>query len=514
MPTGLHHVTGITRKVQANVDFYTGFLGLRLVKQTAGYEDAEQLHLFYGDRLGAPGSIITFLVWEDGAPGRVGHGHVGEIGFAVPRDSIGEWMRRAIEARVPSERLVREFGETVLRLKDPDGIIIKLVGASLPAVHPLPDAIAPTRLRSVTLFTEQPEATAEFVRQFGYRDNMAEGHIQRLVSATDAVDVRDTRGFVGGIPGTGIVDHVAFRASDAEALRRMRLSLKDQHAPTSVHDRKYFLSLYVRDPAGILMEYATDAPGLTVDETPDELGNHLSFPDRNHEHADDLRIMLPQFARPGQARMPQRDLPFIHRLHVPDDPDESVILLLHGTGGNEADLMPFASRVNPRATLLGLRGRAAEEGVARFFRRLAPNSFDQSDLRTEARAFEAFLPEAVRGYGLNPDRLTVLGYSNGANFAGAVMALHPSLIRRAILLRAILVLDELAEPDLSGTEVLLVGGSKEPLREKTDALASWLIRCGAECDLQRVAGEHQITTDDVETVRDWLRRQGGDQPRP
>ena len=75
MSTGIHHVTGITRRVQANVDFYTGFLGLRLVKRTGGYEDAEQLHLFYGDALGSPGSVITFLVWEDGAPGRIGRRH-------------------------------------------------------------------------------------------------------------------------------------------------------------------------------------------------------------------------------------------------------------------------------------------------------------------------------------------------------------------------------------------------------------------------------------------------------
>ena len=90
MSTGIHHVTGITRRVQANVDFYVGFLGLRLVKRTGGFEDAEQLHLIYGDALGSPGSVVTFLVWEDGAPGRVGHGQVAEFALAVPPDSIGE----------------------------------------------------------------------------------------------------------------------------------------------------------------------------------------------------------------------------------------------------------------------------------------------------------------------------------------------------------------------------------------------------------------------------------------
>src|SRR3546814_5043543 len=89
MPSGIHHVTLSTRKVQDNVDFYAGFLGLRLVKRTAGFEDAAQLHLFYGDAVASPGSLVTFLVWEDGAPGRVGHGAPAEIAFAISPEAIG-----------------------------------------------------------------------------------------------------------------------------------------------------------------------------------------------------------------------------------------------------------------------------------------------------------------------------------------------------------------------------------------------------------------------------------------
>ena len=129
MTTGIHHVTGITANVQANVDFYAGFLGLRLVKRTGGFEDAEQLHLFYGDAAGSPGSLVSFLVWEAGGRGRVGHGQVAEIAFAVPPASIGDWLTRAMDARVPVEGPSREFGAPILRLKDPDGLIVKLVGA-------------------------------------------------------------------------------------------------------------------------------------------------------------------------------------------------------------------------------------------------------------------------------------------------------------------------------------------------------------------------------------------------
>ena len=90
MTSGIHHVTAITRDVQANADFWMGFLGLSLVKQTAGFEDADQLHLFYGDPAGSPGSLVSFLVWQDGAPGRVGHGHVAEIALAIPPARIGD----------------------------------------------------------------------------------------------------------------------------------------------------------------------------------------------------------------------------------------------------------------------------------------------------------------------------------------------------------------------------------------------------------------------------------------
>lgn len=239
MTSGIHHVTALTRDVQRNVDFYVGFLGLRLVKRTGGYEDAEQLHLFYGDRMGSPGSLITFLVWQAGASGRTGLGQVAEIAFAVPPPAIGTWVQRALAAGVPFTGPVRELGETVLRLKDPDGIIVKLVGIDLPAAAPLPDPAAPTRIRAVTILTEDAAKAAGFAARFGYREQNREGPFLRMVSDSDALDLRQSAGYVPGIPGTGVFDHVAFRAPDAEAVRRMRLELRDHEGVTHVHDRKF-----------------------------------------------------------------------------------------------------------------------------------------------------------------------------------------------------------------------------------------------------------------------------------
>jgi phospholipase/carboxylesterase len=503
MTQGIHHVTAITRKVQANVDFYTGFLKLRLIKQTGGFEDAEQLHLFYGDALGSPGSLITFLVWEDGASGQVGHGQVGEIALSIPSLSIGDWYSRAIMARVPVEGPLREMDETVLRLKDPDGIIIKLVSADLPATAPLRDPDAPARLRGVTLFTEKPVETARFIARFGYRETAKDGAVTRMASESDIVDIRDSGGFFSGIQGTGVIDHVAFRASDGAALDGMLAELQDA-GPTNVHDRKYFRSLYVRDPAGILMEYATDAPGFAVDEAPGHLGETLFVPASDAAKAAALKVMLPQFARPGEERLPLRDLPFVHRFYHPDEPDGSVILTLHGSGGHEADLFSFAHQLNPQATLLGVRGRATEEGVPRWFRRNGPLDFDQADIRAEAEAFAAFLEGAIRAYGLDPARLTILGLSNGANLAAAVIALYPQTIRRAILIRPLAVLDDLSQVDLAGVAVLSLVGAQDPYARHAPMLHDWLVANGARLDERVLQAGHGLGDQDLEAARDWM----------
>ena len=209
MTSGLHHITAITRKIQANVDFYVGFLGLRLVKRTAGFEDAAQLHLFYGDNSASPGSLVTFLAWEDGSPGRVGHGAPSEIAFAIRPSAIGFWLTRALRKGVAASGPTAEFGEPVLRLTDPDGIIVKLVGVS-----DLPDGDSPgaadispddavIRLRGATILTEKVLETAGFFERYmGFRTHAVEGAITRLVSeAGDVIDIRDAGGFWPAIPG-------------------------------------------------------------------------------------------------------------------------------------------------------------------------------------------------------------------------------------------------------------------------------------------------------------------------
>jgi phospholipase/carboxylesterase len=245
---------------------------------------------------------------------------------------------------------------------------------------------------------------------------------------------------------------------------------------------------------------------MTLDEAPDELGRTLLLPPQEIGRADDLKAMLPQFAMPGEERFPARGLPFIHRFNRPERPDGATLVLLHGAGGNEADLMPIARRIAPRATLLGVRGRATEEGTNRWFRRFDATTFDQADIRTEADAFAAFVEGAVTGYGLDPDRLAFLGYSNGANLLAAVIQFHPGVVRRAILLRGIWASENAEAGKLSGTRVLMLNGRDDSFVRNAPALADALIVRGAQVDRRELAVGHELAAADVMEATTWVRR--------
>ncbi|KQV32126.1 glyoxalase [Rhizobium sp. Root1203] len=517
MVSGIHHITLIARKVQANVDFYAGFLGLRLVKQTAGFEDATQLHLLYGDADGTPGSLVTFLVWEDGAPGRAGFGQLSELALAIDPASIGYWLTRAMSFGLRSEGPTDEFGEPVLRLKDPDNVIVKLVGApklTSPAAWdgagiPLEHTVQ--RIRGATLLTEKPAESRNFVEShFGYRFQDNRGNIDRLVSESgDVIDIRDAKGFWSGAPGTGTFDHVAFRAADDEALLAVHNVLEEEGASaTNMHDRKYFRSLYVREPGGTLIELATDKPGMTVDEPQATLGSKLFVPKDAITDLKDLKVVLPQFSMPGEPRINYRELPFVHRFYTPPDPDGSVLVLLHGSGGNETTLMPLLHQVSPRATLLGVRGRATEEGIPRWYKRITPFSFDQQDIKSEAEAFAAFIDGAVKSYGLDPKKLVYVGYSNGANLLNSLLYLHPNLVHKAVLLRSMPVLSNFPHADLKGTDLLVISGKTDAYGKYASDLEARLKSSGATVDSTVIPSGHDLGDADVPVIRKWL---SGDQ---
>ncbi len=200
-------------------------------------------------------------------------------------------------------------------------------------------------------------------------------------------------------------------------------------------------------------------------------------------------------------------LGFAH-VHVPptDASEERTVLLLHGTGGNEHDLLDIGAAVAPGARLLGVRGQVLENGMPRFFRRLAEGVFDEADLRVRATDLAAFVPAAASVYGFDAARVVAVGYSNGANIAAALLLLHPGVVSGAALLRSMVPLIPHQTQALHGAPVLMVEGELDPIvpRANAERLASLLREAGASVTLEWQATGHGLTPADLQVVRRWM----------
>jgi phospholipase/carboxylesterase len=202
------------------------------------------------------------------------------------------------------------------------------------------------------------------------------------------------------------------------------------------------------------------------------------------------------------------DLGFIHRF-IPAEktPPKRVLLLLHGTGGNEDDMIPLGHDIDPAAAILSLRGNVLENGMPRFFRRLAEGIFDEEDVVRRANELADFIPLAAKKYDFNPDQLTAVGYSNGANIAAAVFLLRPGTITSAVLLRAMVPIKPAREPNLAGTRVLICSGRRDPIIpiENAERLAEMLRHGGADVTLRIEDASHQLVFAEIEAAKKWLR---------
>ncbi|NLG74217.1 MAG: alpha/beta hydrolase [Chloroflexi bacterium] len=195
---------------------------------------------------------------------------------------------------------------------------------------------------------------------------------------------------------------------------------------------------------------------------------------------------------------------FIHRW-IPSQDGQGVLLVLHGTGGDENDLIPLARAVAPGAALLSLRGRVSENGMPRFFRRLAEGVFDEPDLRRQAADMAAFLRQAAQVYAFSPDSLYALGYSNGANIASAVMLLHPGVIHGALLFRSMVPLELDSLPDLSGTPVWMSSGRRDPIvpLQNAERLAQMFRQAGVQVRHLWQPGGHELAPGEIQAAADW-----------
>ena len=200
------------------------------------------------------------------------------------------------------------------------------------------------------------------------------------------------------------------------------------------------------------------------------------------------------------------EIEFVHKF-VPSPSGSSLtLLLLHGTGGNETDLLRLGRELSPHAALLSPRGRVLENGMPRFFKRLGEGIFDINDLTEQTHALVRFIDESSKAYGFRADRVVAVGYSNGANIAGSALILHPDALAGAVLFRPMVPFMPESVPDLAGKHILILAGTGDSLvrKEETERLASLVGRAGADVALHWAEANHAITSAEIAVAKEWL----------
>jgi glyoxalase family protein len=304
---GIHHVTAIVGEPQENVDFYTIVLGLRLIKRTVNFDDPYTYHLYYGDELGRPGTIVTFFPWPGAQRGSNGTGQVSAMAFSVPDGGLDYWAARLTENDCryggPEER----FGRQVLSFYDPSGLLLELIAQPGVEAQPywsggtVPHEYAIRGLSGVTMTVGQLEPTAALLTDVLDFRHVATASNRARYEVGDGgpgaqVDVVSRPDVPFGNIAVGSVHHVAWRvAGDEQELVWREKIIRSGFEVTEVRDRNYFHSIYFREPGGVLFEIATDTPGFATDEAPETLGRALK---------------LPQWLEPMRGQIEQR-LPMI-----------------------------------------------------------------------------------------------------------------------------------------------------------------------------------------------------------
>jgi glyoxalase family protein len=313
---GVHHVTAITADAQRNVDFYTGILGLRLVKLTVNFDDPGSYHLYYGDALGNPGTILTFFAYPDAAQGRPGPGQATILAFAIPLAGLRYWAERLEDYKIAYEGPIARFDDRLLTFFDPDGVQIELVGQrdveeQAAQTGPIPAEYAIRHIAGVTLAEASVEPVAAFLTsELGFRElGQAENRTRYAIGEDNFVDVLAMPGQMPGRVAAGSIHHVAWRVPDDAGQLTWRSDLiRRAHAVTPVMDRSYFHSIYFREPGGVLFEIATDPPGFMIDEPAETLGTRLQLPPWYEHQRAAIEAALPPLhlpeAQPGVGVKP------------------------------------------------------------------------------------------------------------------------------------------------------------------------------------------------------------------
>jgi glyoxalase family protein len=287
---GLHHITAISGPAQENLDFYSGVLGMRLVKKSVNQDDPGTYHLFYADAEGHPGTDLTFFPWAQMAPPRMGHGLAVEVSLEVPAGSLEFWGQRLEKYGARANAIETRFSDRVLTLVDPHGMRLALVepgDAKARPFSPWDHSTVPVErqvrgLYGAQLWERDLGQTASFLTGVLGFQRLAEENGWTRYGFRDAagiVDVREAAGERRGAWGVGSVHHLAWRVDDDVHQLAIRGQVEAGGSQaTPVIDRFWFKSVYFKEPGGVLFELATDGPGFAVDEDREHLGETLVLP--------------------------------------------------------------------------------------------------------------------------------------------------------------------------------------------------------------------------------------------
>jgi glyoxalase family protein len=301
---GLHHVTSFAGDAQNNNRFFTQTLGLRRVKKTVNFDAPDVYHLYYGDEVGTPGSVMTYFPFPKIGRATPGTGEVGTTVFAVPKGTISFWKARLAEHGVLGLAEDESFGAKRLNFTGVDGDSFALVeqddDARVPYVSGGVDAAEAIRgFHSTSMRLRDDGATAELLKFMGYHDVEKSGATRRMAvkggNGADFIDIESLPNVDPARAGSGSVHHIAFAVENRATQLEVRNALLDTgYNVTPVIDRDYFYAIYFRTPGGVLFEIATNEPGFNRDEDTAHLGEALKLP-RQHEH---LRSKLEKSLQP------------------------------------------------------------------------------------------------------------------------------------------------------------------------------------------------------------------------
>ena len=279
---GLHHVTSMAADASENNQFFTRTLGLRRVKKTVNFDAPEVYHLYYGDEIGPPGSVMTYFPFGQMPRGRRGTGEVGVTEFAVPRGSLGFWQERLAQQGAGQMTRDMAFGEARLGFDGPDGDGFALVETDIRDRTPwtgngVSEETGILGFRGARFRLRDADATGELLGFMGYQKAETKDDVTRYVieggNAADTIDLEQITDGSAANQGAGSVHHIAFAFEDRAAQLRVRTALMDTgYQVTPVIDRDYFWAIYFRTPGGVLFEIATNEPGFDRDEDTANLG--------------------------------------------------------------------------------------------------------------------------------------------------------------------------------------------------------------------------------------------------